>query len=63
MNMNVIIGKPVYFLTNIVLSLVSIALLLMVLFAKKGADSTPTIGLLINIFTIIIVVGTLTFTG
>lgn len=63
MNMNIIIGKPVYFLTNIALSLISIILFLIVLFAKKGTDNTPIIGLLISIFSVIVVVGTLTFTG
>lgn len=61
MNFNVLIGKPVYFLTNITLSLFAILFGIIALYMKKGIDSTPLISIIINIYSIIIVVGTLFF--
>lgn len=61
MNLNVLIGKPTYLMTNISLSLFAILLCSIVLYIRKGTDSTPLMGILINVFSIIIVVGPLFF--
>ncbi|GEN30942.1 hypothetical protein HNQ35_001409 [Cerasibacillus quisquiliarum] len=61
MNLNVLIGKPAYFLVNISLGLLAMLLCSVVLYMKKGTDSTPIIGILLNVLSIIIVVGTLFF--
>ncbi|MDA3130859.1 hypothetical protein ACFPTR_13760 [Aliibacillus thermotolerans] len=61
MNLNVLIGKPIYFMTNISLSLLAILFGVIVLYMRKGIDSTPVIGILINVYSIVIVVGTLFF--
>lgn len=60
-NLNVLIGEPFYIFTNISLSLIAMVLCAIVLFMRKGTDSTPLIGVLINVYSVIIVVGTLFF--
>ena len=60
-NLNVLIGKPSYLKINISLSLLAILLCSIVLYIRKGTDSTPLIGILVNVFSIIIVVGPLFF--
>lgn len=61
MNLNVLMGKPVYFTVNISMSLLAILMCFIVLYMRRGTDSTPLIGILINVFSVIIVVGTLFF--
>lgn len=61
MNLNVLIGKPVYFWSNISLSLMAILLGGVVLYMRKGFDSTPLIGMIINVYALFIAVGTLFF--
>lgn len=61
MNFNVLIGRPVYIFVNISFSLIAMLLCLVVLFMRKGTDSTPLFGVFINVYSIIIVVGTLFF--
>ena len=61
MNLNVLIGRPSYLILNISLSLLAFLLCSIVLYMRKGIDSTPLIGILINVFSIIIVVGPLYF--
>lgn len=61
MNLNVLIGKPVYFWSNISLSLMAILLGGVVLYMRKGVDSTPLIGMIINVYALFIAVGTLFF--
>lgn len=61
MNLNVLIGKPTYIFINISFSLIAMLLCIIVLFIRKGTDNTPLFGILINVYSIIIVVGTLFF--
>lgn len=61
MNLNVLMGKPIYFVTNISLSLLAILFSVIVLYMRKGIDSNPITGILINVYSIVIVVGTLFF--
>ena len=61
MNFNVLIGKPVYFMMNISLSLIALLLCIVVLFMRKETDSTPLFGVLVNVYAVIIVVGTVFF--
>lgn len=59
MNLNVLIGKPTYIFINISFSLIAMLLCIVVLFMRIGTDSTPIFGVLINVYSIIIVMGTL----
>ncbi|MEB6549741.1 hypothetical protein MXL46_11655 [Heyndrickxia sporothermodurans] len=61
MNLNVLYGEPIYFMTNIVLCLLSVVLLTIVLYMKKGIDSTPIIGILVNVLSAVIIIGSLYF--
>jgi len=61
MNMNVLLQKPAYIFFNIPLSLIAILLCVIVLFRRKGIDNTPLFGIFINLYSIIIVIGTLHF--
>lgn len=61
MNMNVLLGKPAYIFHNVSLSLISMILCIIVLFMRKGTDQTPLFGIFINVYAIIVVMGTLTF--
>jgi len=61
MNMNVWLGKPAYIFHNVSLGLISMILCIIVLFIRKGTDQTPLFGIFINVYTIVIVMGTLTF--
>lgn len=61
MNFNVLIGKPSYVFINISLSLIAMLLCIAVLFMRKGTDSTPLFGVLINVYSVIIVIGTVFF--
>ena len=61
MNMNVLLGKPAYIFHNVSLSLISMIFCIIVLFMRKGTDQTPLFGIFINVYAIIVVMGTLTF--
>lgn len=61
MNMNVFLGNPAYIFHNVSLSLISMILCIIVLFLRKGTDQTPLFGIFINVYAIIVVMGTLTF--
>lgn len=61
MNMNVLLGKPAYIFHNVSLSLISMILCIIVLFMRKGTDQTPLFGIFINVYAIVVVMGTLTF--
>src|SRR5690625_5359501 len=56
MNFNVLIGKPVYFMMYISLSLIAMLLCIVVLFMRKETDSTPLFGVLVIVYAFIIVV-------
>jgi len=61
MNMNVFLGKPAYIFHNVSLGLISLILCIIVLFMRKGTDQTPLFGIFINVYAIVVVMGTLTF--
>jgi len=61
MNLNVLIGKPLYIFANVSLGLIAILLCLVVLLIRKGTDSTPLFGVIINVYSIIVVMGTVFF--
>lgn len=59
MNLNVLLGELLYFTTNIVLCLISVILLSIVLYMRKGIENTPIMGILVNVVSAIIVVGSI----
>lgn|GEM_PF-2069840 len=61
LNFNIILEKPFYIFINIALALIAMLLFGIVLLIRKGTDSTPLFGILINVYIIIIVMGTLFF--
>lgn len=61
MNLNVLAGKPIFIFINVALSLFAMPLCIIVLFMRKGTDNTPLFGILINAYSIIIVMGTVFF--
>lgn len=61
MNFNVLIGRPAYLFVNVSLGLVAMLLCVVVLYMRKGTDNTPLFGLFLNLYSIIIVMGTVFF--
>jgi len=61
MNLNVLIGRPSYVFVNVALGLIAMLLCGTVLYMRKGTDNTPLFGILLNVYSIIVVMGTVFF--